>query len=535
MVAVSGGKGFSPPNVADAKNGEDGGNGGNGGTVSILCGTSAGHALRMVENLLSDIADEKKTFPSSFRDSASDLVAFCRAKQLPNISASLLALENALKGTERQSFKSKLLKIVVALGTTDEGIRSAFTQTTIANGGYSGRGSNGATKDGSDGTRGTKGNEKVLSCTDTETLWNSQMCFLHPIQCRMLLDKAKLYFYVNGERNLAKFRLLVDRLLDRLQFLDTKPPSKEAELIKAYRASELRLCIPSGPVIEEPVAIKDLRAIKSEAEATLDLFNSGKDFYGFDTHWVPRRTYMAYKQIIEEELKHLKSAEEYYTAYLKASTDAAKRRDYINQSSQACQGGKEMRNGMIKEAKEDMQNAMFQIHNLTEPMKAEYEEIKNATQMLMVEIKNGFKVPFPHLVEALGQIFMVRNAPMVALQGVSLVEQGLSKIPDDSGTVVDKDYLIKQISNVTGDLDSVYEGYKVSKGKINLLDPGAAKLQLAAGDLTKLVNKYQEALPEELRKKLKDKLKSYISKFYNPPAKSAALYLEEKINQGYRL
>lgn len=516
MLVVFGGKGFTPKDVIDAEKGETGGNGGKGGNVSVLFGTAAVTALQMVAKLLENLNDKGKTFPFSFQSPTGDLTVFCQRQNLPNISSSLEALDGALKDKHSQSFQRALIQMALALQGINDGVRAAFTQSAQTRGGYGGGGSRGSIEDGKNGVHGAKGKEVVHSLIQPELLWQNPICFAHPIQCRMLLDKAKLYFYIDGDKNLAQCKLLLDRLLGRLNFLDTSPPP-ESELIKTYRSSELRLCIPSGPKDQEPVSIRDLRAIKSETEATLTLLKSGKDFYGFDRRRVPRRTYMAYKKIIDEELKHLRSAEEYYTEYLKASTDAAKRKDYVSKSATACQSGKATKKGVIKEAKDHLQDCVFQIHSLTGPIKKAYGEIKGLTRDVKVEIRKDTTVPFDHLLEAVGQIVGVYKDPMELLKGTSLLQKDLPKIPDDSGVELEKDYLIKQIDNITGSLDSLYEGYKVSKsGSIDLLDPGAAKLQLASGELAKLVGQYENALPSDLLKELKKKLDDYVGEFSFP-------------------
>ncbi|KAG0152655.1 hypothetical protein PDIDSM_1135 [Penicillium digitatum] len=412
FLNVSGGKGFTPEDVIHAEKGETGGNGGKGGNVSVLFGTAAVTAHQMVAKLLEDLHDKGDAFPFSFQSPTSDLAVFCRRQNLPNISSSLEALNRALVNKQKCTYQ----------------------------GGYGGGGSRGSIEDGKNGVHGTKGKEVVHSLIQPELLWQSPICFAHPIQCRMLLDKAKLYFYIDGDKNLAQCKLLLQRLLGRLNFLNTSPP----------------------------------------------LTLTGKDFYGFDRRRVPRRTYMAVSQ---------------------SSTDAAKRKDYVSKSATACQIGKATKKILIKEAKDHLQDCVFQIQSLTGPIKKAYGEIEGLTRDVKVEIRKDTIVPFDHLLEAVGQIVSVYRDPMELLKGTSLLQNDLPKIPDDSGVKVEKEYLVKQIDNITGSLDSLYEGYKVSKsGSIDLLDPGAAKLQLASGELAKLVGQYENALPSDLLKKLKKKL-----------------------------
>ncbi|KAJ5573860.1 uncharacterized protein N7459_008287 [Penicillium hispanicum] len=415
---------------------------------------------------------------------------------------SIYSLKASLEGPQSK-YHNVLVNIVFDLRTLDESVYSALTQSARITGGDGGNGSRGSEENGADGQPAQDGTYKLQSATDMDATWSSTLCFAHPVQCRMLLDMAKLYFFIDGLDDLAKCKELLERLISRLAFLDSQPASKASlstNLVKAYRDAEPRLFIPSGSDTEEPASL--------QTKSSLALLNSGKDFYGYDRNRVPRASFKSFEQTIDKELDAVKSAETTYTAYLQAANDAAKKRDYINHSRAACESAKESNNVTIKAAKDDIADYIIKIRSFTKPMKAASESLRDAARDIMLEIKSGVHVPAVELFESIGQIIMVpgiSKVPMAALQGVSLLHQGLEEIPNDAGMQVNKDYLIKQVRNISGTMDSLYEGYKVSKsGQIDLLDPGAAKLQIAEEQLKALLGEFENALPADTLAKFED-------------------------------
>ncbi|KAJ5348578.1 uncharacterized protein N7506_001831 [Penicillium brevicompactum] len=514
---VCGGAGYSPDDIADAEHGAAGGNGGAGGDIAIVYTSVATAPVSLAQTLLTDLAKSEIKFPDDFDQRTSDLIGMCNSDKVHTVPRSQLdKLKQSLKGPQ-SAFEEVLVNVVFALKILDKSVYSALTQTAGVTGGYGGRGSRGSKENGADGRPGVDGKYRIQSATDVETIWNNNLCFVHPVQCRMLLDMAKLHYYVDGADDLAKSKDFLERLVSRLQFLDFEPPgtaSSETNLVKAYRDAEPRLFIPSGPETKEPASIQSLRAIKMEATAVLAMFNSGKDFYGNDRNRVPRGSFKSFEQTIDKELKAVKEAETTYNAYLEAANEAAKKGYYINHSRTASESAKASNNAMIKNAKDDLADNIFKIHTFTEPMQAASMSLQDAAKNIMVKIKYGFNVQAAQIFEAIGQIIMVPGMGklgMAQLQGVSLLHQGLTEIPGDAGVSVNKDYLIKQVQNISGNLDSLYEAYKVSKdGTIDLLDPGAAKLQITEEHLNALLSEYENALPPDTLSKLKAKFRTYV-------------------------
>jgi hypothetical protein len=154
----------------------------------------------------------------------------------------------------------------------------------------------------------------------------------------MLLDLAKLHFYVGTPENVAKCETLLQRLLQRLFFLeDSTSPADMAQLAKVYRDAETRLYLPSGATDTEPASITELRAIRREAAAVLGNVKSERDCYGHHRKDVPRGFYEFYKKKTDDILRdYVGPAEEAYHVYANAAETQAVKKEVIRTNIEPC-------------------------------------------------------------------------------------------------------------------------------------------------------------------------------------------------------
>ncbi|KAF7935251.1 uncharacterized protein EAE97_008158 [Botrytis byssoidea] len=504
--AICGGDGLSHDSAFGAdtdtggENDGDGGDGGEGGTVSVLFGSIVGEAYRKAIQVITDLSVSSKKFPSDFQSITNELVEACGTKEMKrafDLSENFAKMQNDLKSSDRDDFRDDVIGILKNFSIIDD---------DKVTGGHGGKARSG----GMNGKPGKDGTWSVKSILNSEAIWDCYICFVHPLQCRMLLDKARLYYYVDGDENRAKCMIILWRLRDRLLFLDHRPKDvgNEPKLITAYKKAELRIFIPRAEEGAELASISDLQAIKDEVNGVLTQLNSGKDYYGYDEYEAPPRRYEAYRSIIFDSLESLKEAETYYTEYVNHSKKEEERTSYLSRAKAACDTTKASNNRLIKLAKEEMKGRMVQIKSFTNPMKKMSGDLTTEVGYIKSDIKGHSGVLFSDLLQALGQVFMVQTMPMAVLQGVGLLNESQSKIPDEMGVEYDKTWLLDNVSNISGELDSIYEGYVISKvGKIDLLDPGAAKLQITANKLVTLLSNYNNILKDqtaELKKILQD-------------------------------
>ncbi|TGO69562.1 hypothetical protein BOTNAR_0009g00090 [Botryotinia narcissicola] len=447
---------FGADTDTGGENDGDGGDGGEGGTVSVLFGSIVGEAYRKATQVITDLSVSSKKFPSDFQSITNELVEACGTKEMKrafDLSENFAKMQNDLKSSDRDDFRDDVIGILKNFSIIDDDVLASFTQCEKVTGGHGGKARSG----GTNGKPGKDGTWSVKSILNSEAIWDCDICFVHPLQCRMLLDKARLYYYVDGDENRAKCIIILRRLRDRLLFLDHRPKDvgNEPKFITAYKEAELRLFIPRAEEGAELASISDLQAIKDEVDGVLTQLNSGKDYYGHDEYEAPPRRYEAYRRIIVDSLESLKEAETYYTEYVNHSKKEEERTSYLSRAKAACDTTKASNNRLIKLAKEEMKDRMVQIKSFTKPMKKMSGDLTTEVGYIKSDIEGHSGVLFSDLLQALGQVFMVQAMPMAVLQGVGLLNESQSKIPDEMGVEYDKTWLLDNVSNISGKIDSI--------------------------------------------------------------------------------
>ncbi|GKU12252.1 unnamed protein product, partial [Fusarium langsethiae] len=494
---TSGGDGYTPDHVKGLPDNVVGGNGGDAGQISVIVGSLLSSAFRQAWNILAVCEDPSKNWPGDFNDPVRKVRGLIPENEdllkEYGVFDALAKAEESLEGS-RTDLQVQLDGFTRLLQDLDLYLRSQFNDSIVSTGGAAGTGPT--------GKRGKTGNDSKPSISST-------------LMCRMLLSKAKELFYLGTIQTLCESREILFRLGRRLEFLDLLGPDKSAQttLGHAYAQNSWRLHLPP-PTSEsqEPPALTQLRAIRGEASGILGTLLSGKDVYGHDKWAVPRLSFHSYKDISVEFLDHLKKAEKVWLDYKTAADKNQATRDSIRDGKATCDRTKASCLRLIQEVKIEMSEYEKKIDKLTPILKEARDQVLQQVKDVEEEIKHTFKVPFHDIVEAFGQILMVHGAGMAALQGVNLLQQAGTTIPDDSGTHVNKDYLIRQVSDIEGTIASLNEGYKMSKdGKIDLLDPGASKLQLAKKELDRLLQSFWDTLGSKRLKSLKKAFQDYIT------------------------
>lgn len=479
-----------------------------------MIGSPITAAVRQAKKIHKLCGDSKIAWPGGFTGPTEELgrlIPSTDMLQQDDVPSDFSALKKLLKGHSRDDFQEQLEELQVSMMRVEKRLTSLLSQAVLSDAGQPGVGPT-----GKQGNTAEDATPTVYSVS--KDVWNIPVCFVHPVQCRMLLNKAKECFYTDTDSNLARSRDILRQLGQRLDFLElaSAKESLQKPLTKAYRDNALRLFLPPVPAGQEPEALNQLRAIKDEASSVLSLLLLNKDYYGNDRFYVPRQSYGSYKQNAVEMLGHLKLTEERYSAYRKAAADAAARSQYIQNSTASSEVAKSYNLRLAKETAGDLRDYDKKIHDLTPPMKAAKEEVLRLVKVVEDEIKNKFKPQFQDLVEAMGQVMMVHGSmAMVGLQGANLIDKANSTIPNDQGTRVNKDYLVSKVESIEGTIESLHEGYEVSKqdGTINLLDPGAEKLQISQSNLNKLLDSYQQSLSDGILADVKKAFKNYVGEF----------------------
>lgn len=465
----------------------------------------------MVDNL----EDEKKKWPADFKQEADDFIELLGSKAVKatsfKVSEFLKTAEDVLKA-RKPVFRAQLLRLRNALTARERELDAVLTQAVDVRGGARGIGSEGE----KNGQPGKKGTWAVQSTRNVAKVLSSDVCYAHPVQCQMLLDKAHFLYFCGSLQDKAKSASILERLQRRLAPFEKCPEgSSEPPLWKAYRQAEDRLYIVKEPQDGEPFSIRRLRAIRADATTTLQHLFSQRDFYGKSPGEVPRGSYIFYKKTADSFLTHLKEVEEIYLKYFNASKDAAAQLNTIRKRAQICDASKELNRQLIKEAVTDIQKTTRTVEMSVDSVKSARTALLKSMKKVPDVIQGRFGVKFEDVISAVGQVLFVHGSlPMVALQTASVLHQGQENALQDDGVPVKKDYLIRKLHTITGDVKSLTEGYKVLQdGNIKLDDPGAEKLLVEKAKWDNLIDDFSNALSTQIYEDVKKKFNAYLGKF----------------------
>ncbi|KAI9040187.1 uncharacterized protein KD926_008510 [Aspergillus affinis] len=520
-IQARGGRGYTPLDKLDAKVGENGGNGGDGGRVWAVVGGEVSNNALIADRILDHLADAQKKWPADFTNDIAEFVRLVEQKEVKPVYVPPSNMKTAeeIRKVQLYSFRTQVRRLRRVLGPAVDNLHIALSNAIDVHGGLYGTGSLGSEKPGKSGHQGKDQKPIIASTVDVDALLHTKVCYVHPIQCRMLLDKAKQLFWSGSLENKARSATILQRLQKRLEpFLMIPGPSSSSltqlPLVQAYREAESRLCIVSDKKSAIPVSIKRLTTLTSEAEMTLKHIMSGVDFYGKRADEVPRGSFTWYHNIAEYFLGQLEFVENTYKDWFNNGNDASARLNAIKNRGKLCDTKTELKTRLIKEAIVDLDISASTIDSLTETFPAARQAVLDEAAKVAQKIKEKFTVSFDDLVSSLSQVLFVHGGPailsMAALQTTSLVDKGLNKIEKDDGIQIPKTYLLSKLHRISGSFESLAEGYKVLNGKVQLTDPGAEKLFAAETELEKLLDAFEVALGDDILKGVKQKFQKYI-------------------------
>ncbi|TWU71796.1 hypothetical protein ED733_000172 [Metarhizium rileyi] len=244
FLEASGGAGFQPSAKLEEE-GRDGGKGGDGGSVKMIYSPFVSQASAVVEKFLADLYDAQKKWPSGFQEDAAALEkVLADASTGPHVPLpSFMRTKSGILKSKKVVVRDQVKKLSLALSGESHGsIFASLTQAIAVHGGNRGFGSHGSKSDGADGEPGKDGTQVVKSTAILTEIHDTDVCFAHPVQCRMLLDQVGFLYFVGSLKSRAQGVILLERLQQRLEPFLSKP-AVEPKLWKAYRRNAKRLCI----------------------------------------------------------------------------------------------------------------------------------------------------------------------------------------------------------------------------------------------------------------------------------------------------
>ncbi|KAE8153213.1 hypothetical protein BDV25DRAFT_169347 [Aspergillus avenaceus] len=511
-----GGNGFSPPNQVGVP-GQDGGNGGNGGQAAIIFNTLFSSAAETALDIYFDTRNPEKKWPDDFLDDAKAFVKLLDAPEVvavgfPETLPESMKTEEGFLGSSRAEVREYTSQLGDLLGQDNDAIEGNLMQGIDVDGGDRGFGSTGEGVTGQDGKRGEFGQRQVVFLQDLDNVLQSDVCFAHPMQCQMMLDKATVLTFTGAVEDKASAVTILDRLMRRLTPFADPVSEPEPPLWAAYRRNSSRLfTVESGLSADEPYSIQRLRAIRKQAEVMKQQILSGKDFIGKGSDEVPRGSFDFYHKTSGDLLAILKDFEGTFLDYLNESADAAAKLSKVQMRSDILAYNTSQNDQLIDEAKKDLSQTTRAIGFSVDSIATAKQQLLDSMAHLDDFVEKSFGVSFQDFVSAMNSvIFTGGSKPMIGLQAASLLDEGTEDILRDDGVAVEKSYLIEKLHDIEGSVKDLAEGYNVlHDGHINLEDPGADKILMAEQTWEALVSDFRNAMDPDEYKTVKEKFQTF--------------------------
>lgn len=481
--------------------GDDGGNGGPGGDVHLVYGASS-RVLGLLMDILDHLEDDSKKWPADFKVDAQTFIKVLLSNEAAGITTpyTIKSVDDVLK-LDAVCMRKLVVYIYQRLSGPDEELDSALTHSINVSGGERGYGYKGSKKECTNGKLGQPGQWFVQRAARESGILNSEVCYVHPVQSQMLLDKANLLYFGGSDKEIKQATSILERLQYRLEPFMKPPSGDEPPLWKAYRQAEGRLCIAKGPKDQEPASIRRLRAVGKNTTATLKRLSAGVDFYGKKPSEAPRGSFLFYKGMVNSLLGHLQTLEETYSQYASGDKTAARNLADIGHRKNLCRSSIERQIDLVNTAVDEIGNIAKAIEVSASIVMSARDSLVRSMKNLPAVLLTKSGLQFGDFVNAISQTLFTHGAMMPLMAGVQLgglIHQSIEDVVRDDGAPVRKEYVLKKLRSVTGSVESVSEGYQVLKnGGIQLDDPGNEKL---------LITKERwDAIREEVSEALKSK------------------------------
>ncbi|KAI1110209.1 hypothetical protein F5Y14DRAFT_369608 [Nemania sp. NC0429] len=527
-----GGRGYFD---ATGLGGGSGGNGGSGGKVSIMYEDSYQRVLggysaykyarskedtdhpeyteRMVKRAARDFVKVIHVFMESDKEYNKEVIAEMAAlyEKLnhtdkygrPDIT---MSLKDVKEGMEN-------LRNTLEYHKPGDGMLVDLISTAANYGGFPGRGNNVEDRPGSkgDGKYGPRGGRWVYGFMDYGTIWDRDIFMYHPEQMAFTLrDAYTQYFQGAGGRSAQGIKncaMILGQLIHRLGFLSLIDPEnltnrKESPLWKTMKHSESSmLVLPSTTASDGiPASIHSLRRTYKQAIAYMVQLGSGQDIYGHSNTWVPMGSFNTYKSHGEAFLKDFKQIEErYHTCMKRYKDEKITEADAETAIADALLAKDKIEKHQEKTA-ELIQHLIPSIERLNKEVGPKKKLVLESIKAVESKVADSFAVPIKDFLQSAVSFCFMPGTLMGAAVGAQVVwdiAEGIWSLEDKSGQFVRKAFLISQLQEMDGTVESLKDGIELTRaGSFKPGDAGGPKLVAEKEKLFALINRYKNLIKD---------------------------------------
>ena len=337
----------------------------------------------------------------------------------------------------------------------------------------------------------------------------------------MLLEKARRLYSFDDIGSTVDSHTLLIRLQGRLSFL--RQLQNNDKLYKAYEAAEARFFIPLDTDEQETNAapetgsssISALRQVLSEATGLVTQIDNGLDYYGNPGTYAPMLSYNSYEELTGSLLESSQQAEAAYDKFTKEAAAQEARQAALQDMQKQCNVAINKAEDTIPILQADIKKTANAIANLTAPLNAARGNLHDRIEQEKDTINksfNLFHMSFSNIIDAVSMVIFCPKAPMAVAQTAGLLWKAGTNVPDDKGELINKSYLVSQITQIEATTDALDEGLKARDQGVDIDDPGAAKLIAARDDMMKLLNQYSGVLGSNNLAEMEGAFDGYISR-----------------------
>lgn len=203
--------------------------------------------------------------------------------------------------------------------------------------------------------------------------------------------------------------------------------------------------------------------------------------------------------------------EKAYIAYHTALSKQEKLTDSVGLALQRMSQMMSSLEANIKDLAGRLQETGNRIVSLTDPVKNTHAELQKAFDRLKDQIKDDFELSVPQLVNALRSLAFSPTKGMAAVEGINLLYEGFTSVPDVEGRPANKDYLIRKIERGEATVKSIKDTLgKEIDGEFKIDDPFGTRLMTAEDDMMSFLDAYATSSFIDVIDEIKDKFDAFV-------------------------
>jgi hypothetical protein len=494
-IQAAGGNGGNARNGTVTDQGGTGGDGGDGGKIDIIY-------LHPYAPLLEEL---KRIY--SIKNDNDKIEAIYQLLNTYSSVPLLSPLTNAIQENPETGILNEVLDdIALRLRINMDLYKNSLRAKVDTSGGSYGVYGEGRThgENGKDGDPTEPKINELKSIVDFNFLSDENFFpWVHPIQCQMLSEKAKInYFCLNplNQDSIDDALINFKRLQEKTAAF--KDLTKDDVLAKMWSTHEEK--------IHASNSVETLQNLYADSVLYLSRLTKGFDYYGYPYNHVPILSFEFCREQLNDLIQNFQVISEEYTTLLETAGDIEKTKSALTSARKQAEYKRNDNNNKLVSlnAKLTFTGQIISGYKTVIEEKAKLVSLK--ISKLKEDIEKYFDWNWDNLFSSLGSLaFAPESEVMWVTQGSKILFDGDTKITTNEGEQINKAYLISHIRSISKDVDSLKEGYSLMPdGSINPEDPGASKLIGDAESIENLIDQVSERIDEE---DVVEALQDYVS------------------------